>query len=274
MEVASIFCYNNVISLEELTVSVMAQDTINLVLEPRKVTGKAVRHLRRDGVIPAVIHDHGKESVHVQGDAVAMLKVWRAAGKHHPVELKNGSDSYVALIKEASFDPKKHLLTHVVFNAVDRNQKVDADVPIKPHYEEENEASPAERAGLIVLAQLETVQIRAIANKIPDVLEYNAEKLVDIGDHVTVADLIMPEGVELLTEPEHSIATVYEPSALAAANDAAGGDAEPGDEAEVESEAGSPEDDVDSQKPENMPGGKDQKEPKPTSVEAAKEESK
>jgi hypothetical protein len=30
-----------------------------------------------------------------------------------------------------------------------------------------------------------------------------------------------------MNEPEHAIATVYEPSALAAANDAAGGDAEP-----------------------------------------------
>jgi large subunit ribosomal protein L25 len=203
-----------------------------------------------------------------------MLKVWQSAGKHHPVELKAGNESYVALIKDAAFDPKKHQLTHLVFNAVDRNQKVEADVPVKPHYAEENEASPAERQGFIVLAQLETVQVRAIANKLPDVLEYDAEKLVEVGDHVTVADLIIPEGVELLVEPEHALATVYEPSALAAANDAAGGDAEPGDEAEVESEEGSPEDDVDSQKPENMPGGHEQKEPKPSSIEAAKEESK
>jgi hypothetical protein len=50
--------------------------------------------------------------------------------------------------------------------------------------------------------------------------------------------LPVPEGVEILTEPEHAVATVYEPSALAAANDAAGGDAEAGDEAAVETEEG------------------------------------
>jgi large subunit ribosomal protein L25 len=215
----------------------MSQDTISLTLEPRTTTGKAVKHLRTAGQIPAVIHDHGKDSVVVQADSVALLKVWRQAGKHHPIELTAGDQSYVALIKEAVFDPKKHLLTHVVFNAVDKNQKVDADIPVRPHYDEGNESSPAERAGLIVLTQLETVQVKAIATKLPDFLEYDAEKLVEIGDHVTVADLTIPEGVELITEAEHSMATVYEPSALAAANDAAGGDAEE-EEAPAEGEEG------------------------------------
>jgi len=219
----------------------MSQDSISLNLEPRAVTGKAVKHLRKDGHVPAVIHDHGKPSLNVQGDAVAMLKVWRQAGKHHPVELKTTDLTFTALIKTAEFDPKKHLLTHIVFNAVDKNQKVEASVPIHPRYAEGNEASPAERSGLIVLSQLEEVAVVAIPTKLPDFLEYDAEKLVEIGDHATVADLIVPEGVEVETEAEHTIATVYEPSALAAANDAVGGDAEEETaetEAATEGEAG------------------------------------
>jgi large subunit ribosomal protein L25 len=211
----------------------MSDDSISLTLEPRTVTGKAVKHLRREGQLPAVIHDHGKPSLHVQGNSVAMLKVWRQAG----------DQSFVALIKTAEFDPKKHLLTHVVFNAVDKNQKVDAEIPVRPHYDEGNESSPAERGGLIVLAQLETVAVKAIATKLPDFLEYDAEKLVEVGDHVTVADLTIPDGVELETEVEHTIATVFEPSALAAANDAAGGDAEeetPAEETEGEAEGEAP----------------------------------
>ena len=215
----------------------MSQDSISLALEARTVTGKAVKHLRSSGQVPAVIHDHGKPSLHVQGDAVAMLKVWRQAGKHHAVELKTGGQSFVVLIKDAEFDPRRHQLMHIVFNAVDKDQKVDAEIPIRPHYDEGNESSPAERTGLIVLSQLETVQVKAIATKLPDFFEYDAEKLVDIGDHVTVADLTIPEGVELETELEHTIATVYEPSALAAANDAAGGDAEEPEEEAAEGEA-------------------------------------
>jgi large subunit ribosomal protein L25 len=249
----------------------MSQDIISLALEPREVTGKAVKYLRRDGHIPAVIHDHGKPSVIVQGEALSMLKVWQQAGKHHAIQLKAGDKSYTALIKTATFDPKKHLLTHVVFNAVDKDQKVDAEVPLRPRYEEGNESSPAERSGLIVLSQLETVHVKALADKLPDHFEYDAEKLVEIGDHVTVADLKVPEGVEILTEPEHSVATVYEPSALAAANDALAGEAEPGEEGGVESEHESTAEEG-TQAPESLPGGQKQDEPKPSSVEAAKED--
>jgi large subunit ribosomal protein L25 len=216
----------------------MSQDAINLTLDPREVTGKAVKHLRKDGQVPAVIHDHGKDSVMVQVDYMTMVKVWRQAGKHHPVQLKSGDRAYTALIKDVSFDPKKHLLTHVVFNAVDRNQKVEAEIPVRARYDEGNESTPAERNGLIVLSQLDVVQVKAIPTKLPDFLEYNAEKLVEVGDHATVSDLIVPEGVEVETEAEHSIATVYEPSAIAAANDAAAGAAEEATaEAEGETEA-------------------------------------
>ena len=204
----------------------MSQDTISVTLEPRKVLGKQVKQLRKDGTVPAVIHDHGKESVVVQGDFIQLTKVFKQAGKHHPIEIKAGDKSYVALIKSATFDPKKHTLTHVVFNAVDRNQKVEADVPVRPTYDEENESSPAERNGLIVLSQLETVQVKATPSNIPDVIEYNAEKLVEVGDSVTVADLIVPKDIEIETDENHAVATVYEPSALAAANEAAAGEAE------------------------------------------------
>jgi large subunit ribosomal protein L25 len=255
----------------------MSQDTVSLTLEPRKVTGKAVKHLRRDGFIPAVIHDHGKPSVVVQADATELLKVWRQAGKHHPVELKAGGKNYVALIKTAEFDPKKHLLTHVVFNAVDKNQKVEAEIPVRPHYDEGNESSPAERNSLIVLAQLETVQVKAVADKLPDFLEYDAEKLVEIGDHVTVADLTAPEGVEIETEPEHSIATVYEPSAIAAANEAAAGDAEEGEEPSEEGSEGAEGEAAEDtgggesgEGQESKSDGKDQKESKASPDEAAK----
>lgn len=249
----------------------MSQDPINVTLEAREVTGKAVKHLRREGQVPVVIHDHGKESVVAQGDYMQLTKVLRQAGKHHPVQIKAGGKSYTALIKDADMDPKKHTLRHLVFNAVDKNQKVDAEIPIRPRYADENESTPAEKNSLIVLAQLDTVQVKALPDKLPDYIEYDAEKLVEIGDSVTVADLIVPEGVEIETEVTHAVATVYEPSALAAANEAAAGDAEPEDAADVESETESNVEEGD-QAAEDKPGGKGQDEPKPSSVEAAKED--
>jgi len=225
----------------------MSKDTISLAVEARTVSGKAVKHLRKDGVVPAVIHDHGKESILVQGGYLDLMRAYQQAGKHHPIELKTPSASYVVLIKTAEFEPRKNQLTHLVFNAVDKNQKVEAEIPIHAQYAEGNESSPAERAGLIVLTQLDAVEVRAIASKLPDVLYYDAEKLVELGDHLTVADLTLPEGVELITDENHAIATVFEPSALAAANDAAGGDAT-ADEATGDADAGDSAEGLDAEK--------------------------
>lgn len=207
----------------------MSQDAITLNLTSREITGKQVRQLRRQGHVPAVIHDHGKDSIVVQGDYSEMLKVFRQAGKHHPVNLKAAGKSYLAIIRSATFEPKKNRLSHVVFNAVKANERVEAEVPVRARYDEGNEVSPAERNSLIVLANLDVIEVEAVPSKLPNVLEYDGEQLVKVGDSVTVADLIVPEGVIVKTEPEHAVATVYEPSAIAAANDEAGGGAEAAD---------------------------------------------
>lgn len=238
-----------------------SDDALTLELEVREVTGKQVKRLREAGTVPAVIHDHGKPSITVQAPYLAIYRTYLRAGKHHPVQLVAGSKKFTALIKSATFEPKKNMLTHVVFNAVNRNQKVEAEVPIRPRYAEGEDSTPAERASMIVLEQLDAVEVRAVPDRIPDVLEYDAEKLAAEGDQVTVADLIVPEGVEVITEAEHGVATVITPAALEAANNAAGGDATPEDAQNVPSEYESTAEEG-TQADEIRPGGKQEKEDK------------
>lgn len=237
-------------------------DQISLAVDTRETLGKGVKELRRQGIIPGVIHDHGKESVHIQADYQALSKMYRQAGKHHPVELTAGGKKYTTIIKSVTFDPKYNSMTHIVFGAIKANEKVEAEIPVHAKYAEGNDVSPAERnSSLIVLAQTTSVLVKALPKDLPDVLTYDGEKLVDIGDQVTVADLAVPEGVELEIEPEHVLATVFEPSALAAANDEAGGDAEAGDEANVEAEHESDAEEG-TQADEIRPGGKKEYEDK------------
>jgi len=236
-------------------------DQIILAVDARDTMGKAVKRLRKDGIVPGVIHDHGKASVHIQAEYQALHKAYVTAGRHHPVQLTADGKKYTTIIKTVTFDPKYHAITHVVFGAVKANEKVEAEIPVHPVYSEGNEASPAERASLIVLTQLATVQVKALPKDLPDQLTYDAEKLVEVGDQITVADLVVPSGVEVETEPEHVLATVFEPSALAAANDEAGGTAEAGDEVAVEAEHESTAEEG-TQDGEIRPGGKEQKESK------------
>lgn len=238
----------------------MNSEKITLELQPRETLGKQVKHLRREGIVPGVIHDHGKPSIHVQGDYQTLYKVFQKAGRHHPVQVSVGGKQYTTIIKAVTFDARYNALTHITLGAIKANEKVEAEIPVHPAYAEGNEVSPAERNNsLIVLAQTTSVMVKALPNDLPDVLTYDGEKLVEVGDQVTVADLQVPKGVELEIEPEHVIATVFEPSALAAANDEAGGDAEAGDEAKVESDHESTAEEG-TQEDELRSGGKEQKE--------------
>ena len=205
----------------------MAEDTITLELEERSLTGKGVKRLRVDGTVPAVIHDHGKPSINVQAPYLTLYRVYQRAGKHHPVQLVAGTKKFTALIKSATFEPKKNQLTHVVFNAVNRNQKVEAEVPIRPRYAEGEDSSPAERASLIVLEHMDAIEVRAVPDKLPDVIYYDATKLAEDGDHVTVADLEIPDDVEIDPALVHqSVASVTTTAAVQAANDALAGEEE------------------------------------------------
>lgn len=187
------------------------QDQITLTLQNREVVGKAVKQLRRDGQVPAVIHDHGRESIHVMAPYLDLYKVYQQAGKHHPVNLTVGGKKYLALIRDANFEPRKNTLRHIVFNAIEQNKPVETEVPVI--FEGENEA---EKVGLMLLRQVETVEVKALPKDLPDEVTVNISGLKEIGDRLHVSDIVVPPNVELLTEPENPVAVVEESRAHAA----------------------------------------------------------
>lgn len=187
----------------------MSSEDIVLELEKRDAVGKGLNALRSEGTIPAVIHNHGKESIIVMAPTVAMNKVYQQAGKTQPVNLKVGKETYLAIIKDADFDPKKNLLRHVVFNAVRQDQPVEAQVPIVL----EGEEIPAEKAGLLVIPTLEHVTIEALPKDLIDSLSVDVTKLAEIGDKLHVSDIVVPSGVTIKEEPEQTIVVVEQPKA-------------------------------------------------------------
>lgn len=195
----------------------MSNDTISVELQERTIVRKGLQGLRASGLIPAVIHDHGNPSIHVMGDFVLLSKIYSAAGKHHPVQVTVGKQQHLALIKDVDFEPAKHRMRHIVFQAIKQNEETEAEIPIAFKDVE----IPAERVSLLVLKQLDRVQVKALPKDLPDELVVDPSKLAEVGDHVTVADLEVPEGVTVLTDPTSQIAIVEMPKDQAAEADAA-----------------------------------------------------
>ncbi len=195
----------------------MTTDEIAVELKERTVLRKGLNKLRSEGLVPAVIHDHGKPSIHVSGDFLKLVKAYQQAGKHHPVQLKIGGKQQLAMIKDVDFEPAKHQLRHIVFQAIKQGEKVTADVPVVLTGEE----IPAEKISLLVLTQLDAVEVEALPGDLPDQLEVDATVLAEVGDKIHVSDIKVPKGVEITTDPEAVIATVEMPKDQIAEADAA-----------------------------------------------------
>lgn len=232
-------------------------DKIALKVEERLIQGKKVKKLRKDGFVPAVIYGNDFESQSVMAPHVEITKAFRSAGKHQPIELQMGTKKHLVMIKTVDVDPVKHQLRHVAFHAIKQNEKVQTTVPIIIEGAGE---TLAEKAGLVVLTTVDTIELEALPNNLPESVIVSGEKLSEVNDHLTVADIKVPEGVVILSDPEQVIATVYEPSALQAANEAVGGDALPENVETMEAEHGEATD-QESQAPEDQPGGKKQFQP-------------
>lgn len=208
-------------------------EKLELTLQERSVRGKAVKALRRQGLVPAVIYGDEVQPQNVMAPQLAVTKTYRLAGKRQPIELLVGQTRRLAMIKSADIDPVKQELRHLAFHVVKRNEKVGAAIPVVIDGGGE---TPAERLGLVVLKTLEQVSVEALPADLPQAIEAPGEKLAAVGDHLSVADLKAPKGVTIKDDPSQIIATVYEPGALAAANEAAGGEAKtPGATGEDES---------------------------------------
>lgn len=254
-------------------------DKVTLKLDERTVHGKKVTQLRRDGLVPAVVYGPGMEPVSVQAPHNEVEHAYLVAGKHAPVHLTVGAKKRIAMIKDIEHDPVRRTIRHVSFHAVKASDPVVAEVPIRLIGEGESEA---EKAGLIVLQALDKVEVKALPMDLPDAVEVSIVDLKEPGEKVTLGEAKLAEGVEFVehddghhddSEEEKPritdlmVASVWEPAALQAQNEAAAGDAE--DEADVDAEHGE-DTDQESQAEETRPGGKGQDEPKQANVDANK----
>ena len=228
-------------------------EKVSLALEKRDVHGKKVKALRHQGIIPVIVYGADMESKSAQVSEGVFDKVYQKVGRHTPVTLELGGKKRIAMIKEVDMNPVTHRPLHVSFHAVKATDPVVTSVRIRLIGEGE---SVAEKEGLVILQALEEIEIRALPMDLPESLEVSIVDLAEAGDRVTVADIKLPEGVELVERTDGReeddeeerpsitdlmIASVWEPSALQAANESAAGDAESADASEVESEQGSEE---------------------------------
>jgi large subunit ribosomal protein L25 len=196
-----------------------------LAAEVGRPTGsRAVRRLRREGKIPAVIYGHGTDPLPV---AIVSRELRVAlnseAGANQLLSLDTGSGTYLALAREMQRHPVAQTVTHVDFIIVRRDEVISADVPIVLA----GEAIEVQHGDGLVEQQMFTLAINALPTAIPSVVEADISALI-IGGQVRVSDLALPTGVTTDVDPETTVALGLPPRVSVEEETAGEGEGEEG----------------------------------------------
>ncbi len=168
----------------------------------RPLGSRAVRRLRREGKIPAVIYGHGSDPLPVAVVARELrIALNGDAGANQLLSLDTGSETYLALAREMQRHPVAQTVTHVDFIIVRRDEVISADVPITLV----GEAIEVNHGDGLVDQQMFTLSINAVPSAIPTSLEVDISSLI-IGGAIRVSDLPLPSGVTTDVDPESAIA--------------------------------------------------------------------
>lgn len=191
-----------------------------LVLENRTAQGKKLKSLRAEGKIPSVIY--GVDTPILAASAYnATEKALHEAGYHSPVELVIAGKPQLAIVKAVSVDPVSRRIMNVEFQAISADEVVEATTPVKVINFEESDAA---KLHYVVMQVIEEIAVKAKPSDLPEEITVDGSKLNDLDAKITIADLVLPKGVELADkefEGTTVIANVYDPVAEAAARDAA-----------------------------------------------------
>jgi large subunit ribosomal protein L25 len=180
-----------------------------LSARPRDVRGKAVAHLRKGGVLPAVVYGAGVPSQNVSLDTHEFELLKRQAGRNVVIDLSIEGDGKVqpVLLQAIQEHPVSRHPLHVDLLVVNLEEERTVDVPIV--FVGTSEA--VAKQGGVLLHLRDAVQVRAKPDDLPSGIELDISPLVDFDAALHVSDLVMPAGVTLVTDPSDAIARVQQP---------------------------------------------------------------
>jgi large subunit ribosomal protein L25 len=225
-------------------------DNVDLQAKEREERGKnAARRLRASGMIPAVLYGDGdgKSTSLAVPDKVVDYTLHHL-GDNALYNIDLGSDTSTARIVDVQRDPVTGILIHVDFAPVDMQQRIEVTVPLHVV----GEAPGAEEGGVLQQVAYE-VRIESLPGDIPQELTIDVSTL-GMGENLTLADVTLPEGVTLISDPEEVAAVVTAPTEITEEEMEAAGIVEEEPEEEAAEEGEEPEEAPEETPPEEGEG--------------------
>ena len=152
----------------------------------RKVLGRKVKKIRREGLLPANLYGRGIKSQNLQVASKDFTQVFRQTGATGILDLIVEGDKKArpVLIQNVQKDPVTANFLHIDFRQVDLTKKITATVPVVVLGE-----APGVATGGVLVQLLNEIEVESLPADLPDKITIDVSPLSQIGQSLTIADL-------------------------------------------------------------------------------------
>ncbi len=185
---------------------IMSQD-VTIEVHRREATGKSAnRRLRSEEMIPAVVYGGGKEAISIRVPRKTLIDLFKQGGNENRIfllKLADTGQSRHAMIRDMQVNPVSRQVEHVDFMRIDMKKRI----RVRVHITLDGVAYGVRtESGLLDFVTRE-VEVECLPTAIPQELRVDVSE-VRIGQHLEVKDLVLPEGVTLIEDPDRVIVSV------------------------------------------------------------------
>lgn len=183
-------------------------DKIPLLIkaELRKIFGKKLKDCRKEEELPAVFYGYKKPSTPIFLNTREFKKILQNIGESDFITLEIDSKKEEVLIKEIQRDPVSGEPIHIDFYVPSLEKPITVTIPLNFKGE-----APAVKMGGILIKVIHEIPVKGLPKEIPSELEADLSKLINIGDHLTIADIKISTNIKILLKPGEFAAVIKSP---------------------------------------------------------------
>ncbi|MBT4857117.1 50S ribosomal protein L25 [Candidatus Uhrbacteria bacterium] len=183
----------------------MSDNTI--AAKAREIMGRKTNSLRLEGEVPAVMYGFEIEPTNLSLDRSDLERLYAKAGVSTVVSVDVDGTAHNVLIQELQRDPLTEYITHADFRRINMNEKVQTSVSVRL---EGVSLAVKDMSGTLVQA-IDEVDVEALPSALVREFVLDIAPLATFEDALHVSDIVVPEGMEITTDPKQTIAIVQMP---------------------------------------------------------------
>jgi len=170
----------------------------------RSAVGKGLYALRKSGKIPAILYGPGIDALPIELEEKTAARVLNSLTGSTLVRLEVGEKKYSVLLRDLQRDSILRVIRHVDFYAVPSDRVIRVHVPLQF-----TGVSAAVRdLGGVLVHLLSELEVECLPKDLVNGISVSLLSLEKVGDSIAIKDVLLPDGIKVLMDPEESIITV------------------------------------------------------------------